>query len=77
MAITATINDDETITFEWDENHPVESMLNTWTEQDFMNAILNYCKETIGEEEYNKILDRSSVTLEDDTCAETGEEPKV
>ena len=52
-------------------------MLNTWTEQDFMDAILNYFKETIGEEEYNKILDGSSVTLEDNTCAETGEEPKV
>jgi hypothetical protein len=77
MTITATVNDDETITFEWDENDPIDSVLNTWTEQDFMDAILNYCKETIGEEEYNNILERSSVTLEDDTCAETGEEPKV
>ena len=77
MAITATVNDDETITFEWDENDPVDSVLNTWTEQDFMNTILNYCKEIMGEEEYNRNLERSSVTLEDDTCAETGEEPKV
>jgi len=77
MTITAIINDDETITFEWDENDPVDSVLNTWTEQDFLDAILKYCKETIGEEEYNRILERSSVTLEDDTCAETGEEPKV
>ena len=77
MTITATVNDDETITFNWDENDPVDSVLNTWTEQDFMDAILNYFKETIGEEEYNKILDGSSVTLEDNTCAETGEEPKV
>jgi len=57
MTITATVNDDETITFEWDENNPKESMLNTWTEQDFLNAILNYCKEVIGEEEYNKIIE--------------------
>jgi hypothetical protein len=77
MAITATINYDETITFEWDENDPVDSVLNTWTEQDFIDSILNFCKETIGEEEYDKTLERSSVTLEDDTCAETGEEPKV
>jgi hypothetical protein len=76
MAITATINDDKTITFEWDENDPRESMLNTWTEQDFIDAILN-CKETVDEEEHNRILDGSSVTLEDDTCAETGEKPKV
>jgi len=56
MTITATVNDDETITFEWDENDPVDSVLNTWTKQDFLNAILNYCKETIGEEEYNEIV---------------------
>ncbi len=23
----------------WDENDPVESMMNTWTEQDFIDAI--------------------------------------
>jgi hypothetical protein len=57
MTITATVNDDETITFEWDENDPIDSVLNTWTEQDFMNAILNYCKEAIGEEKYNKIME--------------------
>jgi hypothetical protein len=74
MIIKATIKDDETIIFDWDEN---DSVLNTWTEQDFKDAILNYFKETIGEEEYNKILDGSSVTLEDNTCAETGEEPKI
>jgi len=77
MTIKATIKDDETIIFDWDENDPAYSVLNTWTEQDFMDAILNYFKETIGEEEYNKILNGSSVTLEDNTCAETGEEPKV
>ena len=77
MIIKATIKDDETIIFDWDENDPADSVLNTWTEQDFMDAILKYCKETIGEEEYNRILDGSSVALEDNTCAETGEEPKV
>ena len=77
MTIKATFNDDDTITFEWDENDPVDSVFNTWTEQDFMDAILSYCKEIIGEEEYNRILDGSSVTFEDDTCTEAGEEPKV
>jgi len=57
MTIIATVNDDETITFDWDENDPVDSVLNTWTEQDFMDAILNYCKEVMGEEEYNKIIE--------------------
>ena len=63
MTITATINDDETITFEWDENDPVDSVLNTWTEKDFLNAILNYCKEVIGEEEYNKIIEEQQEEL--------------
>lgn len=57
MTIIATVNDDETITFDWDENDPVDSVLNTWTEQDFLNAILNWSKEAIGEEEYNRIIE--------------------
>jgi len=57
MTITAIVNDDETITFNWDENDPVDSVFNTWTEQDFMDAILDYCKEVMGEEEYSKIIE--------------------
>ena len=30
-----------TFTISWDENDPVESLMNTWTEQDFINAIMN------------------------------------
>ena len=29
----------------WDENDPIESQLNTWTEQDFIDAIMDKCKE--------------------------------
>jgi hypothetical protein len=29
-------------TISWDEKDPVESILNTWTEQDFINTISNY-----------------------------------
>jgi hypothetical protein len=28
-----------TFTISWDENDPIESMMNTWTESDFLNAI--------------------------------------
>ena len=33
--------DDNTFTIYWDENNPKESILNTWTEEDFINAIQN------------------------------------
>jgi hypothetical protein len=31
--------DDGSLTIDWDENDPQESILNTWTEEDFINAI--------------------------------------
>ena len=31
--------DDGSLTIYWDENDPKESILNTWTEEDFINAI--------------------------------------
>ena len=31
--------DDGSLTISWDENDPQESILNTWTEEDFINAI--------------------------------------
>jgi len=33
--------DDKSFTISWDENDPQESILNTWTEEDFINAIQN------------------------------------
>ena len=33
--------DDGSLTISWDENDPQESTLNTWTEEDFINAIQN------------------------------------
>jgi len=30
-----------TFTISWDENDPVESLMNTWTEQDFIDIITN------------------------------------
>jgi len=41
MTIHVTQNDDQTFTIDWDENDPKESILNTWTEEDFINAIQN------------------------------------
>lgn len=33
--------DNGTFTISWDENDPQESILNTWTQEDFINAIQN------------------------------------
>ncbi len=45
-------NEDGSFTINWDENDPVESIMNTWTEQDFIDCIMNECK---------KILDKDNV----------------
>ena len=37
--IEVTEEKDGTFTISWDENDPVESMMNTWTESDFLDAI--------------------------------------
>lgn len=33
--------EDNSFEISWDENDPLESMMNTWNEQDFINAIMN------------------------------------
>ncbi len=39
---------DGSFTITWDENDPLESQLNHWTEQDFIDAIMERCKELKG-----------------------------
>lgn len=39
-------NEDHSFTISWDENDPVESILNTWTEEDFIKAITDYVQQT-------------------------------
>lgn len=36
--------------FEWDESHPVTSILNSWTEDDFLNMLRRACNEVLGED---------------------------
>jgi hypothetical protein len=40
-------NDDGSFTISWDPNDPVESVFNTWTEEDFTNAIMERCNEVL------------------------------
>ena len=38
-------NEDGSLDISWDENDPHESILNTWTEQDFIKAITDRLEE--------------------------------
>jgi len=37
--LTVTDNSNGTFTLEWDENHPVTAVMNSWTEEDFHKVI--------------------------------------
>lgn len=37
--------DDKSFTIFWDENDPKESIFNSWTEKDFINAISEHLKQ--------------------------------
>jgi hypothetical protein len=39
LPLTVVENEDGTFSFDWDENHPVTSMLNDWDGDDFLEAI--------------------------------------
>jgi hypothetical protein len=45
--INVTEEDGNKFIISWDENDPRESMFNTWTEQDFINALTEHLK-TLG-----------------------------
>ena len=42
--IEVTQDGENTFTISWDENDPNEKMFNTWTEEDFINAIQDKLK---------------------------------
>ena len=39
--------EDGSFTISWDHNDPLESQLNTWTEEDFIETIMEHCKEVL------------------------------
>ena len=43
--IQVTENEDKSFTISWDETSPTESILNTWTEDDFIKAIMERVEE--------------------------------
>ena len=40
--IEVTENEDNSLTISWDETSPTESILNTWTEDDFIKVIMEH-----------------------------------
>lgn len=48
MTIQVTEKEDGSFDISWDENDPTESILNTWTEQDFIDCIRQGCERTLG-----------------------------
>jgi hypothetical protein len=42
MTIKVEEREDGSFDISWDQNDPQESMFNTWTESDFINAITRY-----------------------------------
>lgn len=45
-------NEDGSFTISWDANDPIESVLNDWTEEDFIEVITNYAEEIIAAEKF-------------------------
>ncbi len=43
--IQVTENEDKSLTISWDETSPTESILNTWTEDDFIKVIMERVEE--------------------------------
>ena len=45
MTIEVTENEDNSFTISWDETSPTESILNSWTEEDFIKVIMERIEE--------------------------------
>jgi hypothetical protein len=51
MTIKVEEREDGSFDISWDENDPQESIFNTWTQSDFVNAITNHLNELERESE--------------------------
>ena len=51
--IQVTENEDKSFTITWDETSPTESILNTWTEDDFIKVIMERIEELKDNERQN------------------------
>ena len=68
-------NEDGTFTISWDENDPLESVLNDWTEADFIEVIRNYAEEILAcKEFYSKNSSKSKEESGETNISEATEE---
>jgi hypothetical protein len=51
---TATEEEDGSLTFTWDENHPATCVFNDWTEDDFIQMLRNAAESTLEQSELNQ-----------------------
>lgn len=51
MTIKVEENEDGSLEIFWDKYDPVESILNTWTEQQFIDAIMQTANEVLKQNE--------------------------
>lgn len=52
MTIEVTENGENSFTISWDETSPTESILNTWTEEDFIKVIMEHL-ESLSDDQQN------------------------
>jgi hypothetical protein len=62
MTISVIENSDGTFTIDWDQEDPKESVLNDWTEEDFIECIRSHCEEVIAKSDDP---DNEEVSIED------------
>lgn len=53
LPFAVTENANGSFTFDWDENHPVTSLFNNWTEEDWLDAISKGLQEQILDKQDN------------------------
>ena len=58
MTIKVEENEDGSLEISWNPNDPVESVFNTWTEEQFIDAIMKRANEVL--EQNEEVLDTSS-----------------
>ena len=55
--MNVTYEEDGSITFEWDEYHPVTSVFNDWKEEDFVRMLMDASERVLSENEPDKTVE--------------------
>lgn len=55
LPLSVTEEEDGSFTIEWDENHPITSVFNSWTEDDFLEAIRVACSSVLDDDEFDRM----------------------